>query len=210
MTVAGKSTDLVWYASYGSNMASVRFAVYLNGGTPEFALRSYPGARDKTPPRATKALRLPGQVYFAHESSVWGGGVAFLDTGVSDAAPSHAYLVTLEQFCDVAAQEMHRVPGSVRVDMDEIARTGSVLLGPGRYERLVLGGYSEGFPVLTFTAPSPIRPLNVPSPHYLRLVAGGLRASHGWSTQAASVYLASLPGSGRTAQAVRQLIDRTP
>ncbi len=75
-------TGLIWYVAYGSNLSRARFGCYLTGGTPVGARRANPGARDPSPPRADTALTLPGQVYFADTSAMWGGGVAFYDAGV--------------------------------------------------------------------------------------------------------------------------------
>ena len=49
-------------------------------------------------------------MYFAGTSTTWHGGVAFYDHDVPGPTPARAYLVTAEQFADVAAPEMHRVP----------------------------------------------------------------------------------------------------
>lgn len=42
--------EQVWYASYGSNLSSRRFSCYLCGGRPPGAIRTYPGAHDRTAP----------------------------------------------------------------------------------------------------------------------------------------------------------------
>lgn len=47
----GLVTGLVWYAAYGSNLAAVRLRCYLAGGRPPGGARTYPGARDPSPPR---------------------------------------------------------------------------------------------------------------------------------------------------------------
>jgi len=199
-------SDLVWYASYGSNMSGARFSFYLRGGQPPFAARSYPGARDGSDPRASRGVHVPGRVYFANESSVWGGGVAFLNKAESGESPARAYLVTVGQFCDIAAQETNREVGSVSVDMAELLERGGVELGPDLYGYVVLVGHCQGMPVVTFTASQPVRPLNDPSPRYLQLLARGLYEGHNWSVDEASRYLASLPGSNRRQDAIRRLV----
>ena len=100
----------VWYVSYGSNMSRERLAAYLEGGRPRGARASYVGARDPSPPAADIAVELPGRLYFAGESSIWGGGVAFYDHDESGPTAARAYRITAAQFADVAAQEMHRLP----------------------------------------------------------------------------------------------------
>lgn len=189
----------VWYVSYGSNMSEVRLACYIEGGCPPGGVRVNPGARDSTPPRRSVPVDLPGAVYFAGDSSQWGGGVAFYDHE-ADGGPTaaRAYLVTAAQFADIAAQEMHRIPqegdpleeivlGGLGSDMD-----GRHHAGPGHYETLVEVGNLDGAPMLTFTAPHGIDHVDhtSPSPAYLAMLAEGLRESRGWSEQEVETYLA--------------------
>lgn len=86
--MAGMSQTYVWYVSYGSNMARDRLACYLQGGRPPGAMVTYPGARDATLPRAEAGIELPGTIYFASESKVWGGGMAFYDHFVPGPTPA--------------------------------------------------------------------------------------------------------------------------
>lgn len=186
---------LVWYVSYGSNMRADRFACYLAGGTPAGASHCYPGCRDPRPPRAARGCELPGGIYFATQSLVWGGGRAFYDTGLPGVAAARAYLVTESQFADVAAQEMGRQPG-VDLALHGVLATGRVQLGSGRYEALLYLGDHDGFPMLTFTAPWTAAEVDhvAPSPAYLRTLAAGLREAHGWDTHRVAGYLTGLPG----------------
>lgn len=103
--------ELVWYVSYGSNMCAHRLNCYLAGGTPAGARHTYPGCRDHRAPRRATGCELAGGVYFAMESAAWGGGRAFYDPDLPGTAAARAYLITPEQFADIAAQEMYRVPG---------------------------------------------------------------------------------------------------
>ena len=102
----------LWYAAYGSNMAADRFACYLAGGCPTRSHRGLArGARPHAASGDVRPVRLDGSVYFAWESPTWGGGIAFYDPdGLG--RPSARYLLDLSQFSDVAAQEMHREPGT--------------------------------------------------------------------------------------------------
>lgn len=186
---------LVWYVSYGSNMRADRFTCYLAGGTPAGASRCYPGCRDPSPPRAARGCEVPGGVYFATQSLVWGGGRAFYDTGLPGVAATRAYLITESQFADVAAQEMGRRPG-VDLVLGGVLATGRVQLGPGRYETLLYLGDHGGHPMLTFTAPWTAAEIDhvVPSAAYLRMLAAGLREAHGWSAHRVAGYLTGLPG----------------
>lgn len=206
-------TEYVWYAAYGSNMHRERFAVYLTGGRPPGAARTYPGCRDRRPPVRSEPVVLPGVVYFATESPVWHGGRAFYDPAADGQAPAHAYLVSASQFSDIAAQEMYRDPGE-DLDLTEVLARGRAETGPGRYETLVCPGALDGRAVLTFTAPWGYAdvPGRAPSEPYLRHLAAGLVASHGWSADRVAAYLARRPGAAGhwTPAAVRALLEETP
>lgn len=190
----------VWYVSYGSNMSAARLACYLEGGCPPWGQRHNPGAHDPRPPRHSLGVELPGSVYFAGESPQWGGGVAFYDHETPGPAAARAYLVTAQQFADIAAQEMYRVPDphdpiqEVVLGGLDPALGGRHHVGPGRYETLVQVGEIAGAPMLTFTAPHGIDHVehNDPSPRYLSILAEGLREAHGWRDDEASRYFRRL------------------
>jgi len=191
----------VWYVSYGSNMSADRLACYIEGGLPPGGSRANPGARDRTRPTRSVPVDLPGRLYFAGESSQWGGGMAFYDhAATSDAAAGTAargYLVTAGQFADIAAQEMYRVPQDGD-PLEEIVlgslEGGRHEVGPGRYETLVEVGRHEDVPLLTFTAPHGVHHVEhtVPSDAYLDAVRLGLRESRGWDDERLATYLDSV------------------
>src|SRR5690606_28035640 len=83
--------ELVWYASYGSNMNPRRLACYLRRGAPDGGVMTLPGCRDATPPRRSVPLLLPGLLYFATESAVWTGGRAFYYPVIAERTAVHAY-----------------------------------------------------------------------------------------------------------------------
>ncbi len=203
-------TDLVWYVSYGSNMATQRLTCYLSGGTPPGAKRACPGCRDPRPPRRAVGCHLDGSVYFATESAVWGGGCAFYDPWLPGVAPARGFLVTAEQFCDIAAQEMYGHAGTW-IDLTAAVAEGRIQVGPGRYETVIHVGELDGHPMLTFTAPWRTGDLayNAPSAAYLRMLATGLREGHDWDTERAADYLAGLPGARGhwTAPAVAEIVS---
>ncbi len=191
---------LVWYVSYGSNMAADRLACYLRGGTPPGGARAHPGARDPRPPRRAVALDLPGTVYFAGESGQWGGGMAFYDHAETRGTAARGYLVTAGQLADIAAQEMHRTPAAGDPVEELVSRPlagGRCRLGPGRYETLVDVGRHEDRPLLTLTSPHGHGhvPHTAPAPAYLDQIRQGLRESRGWSDAAVSAYVSSLANS---------------
>ncbi|MFJ3788685.1 histone deacetylase [Kitasatospora sp. NPDC090091] len=201
---------LVWYAAYGSNMHAERLNVYLRGGRPTGGARSCPGARDRRPPRRSVPVVLPGVLYFASLSLMWTGGSGFYDPGADGEMPARAYLLTAEQFGDIAQQEMRRYPLE-DLDLSPVLATGRQRLGSGRYETLVCPGRLDGLPVLTFTASwSPAEAvLNAPSAAYLRNLASGLAEAHGWGPGRAADYLSTRPGAAGhwTADAVRRALD---
>lgn len=182
--------------SYGSNMARERLACYLAGGRPPGARRHYEGARDRTLPREDRAVHLPGRLWFAGESSVWGGGTAFYDHDAVGPTPARAYRITAGQLVDIAAQEMHRSP--VHDDPLEsvllAGLAGRHTAGPGRYETLVAVGRLDGLPMLTFTAPHGHAdvPHAAPSAAYVAMIGAGLREAHGWSEAEVAAYLATV------------------
>ncbi|HEY6425358.1 MAG TPA: histone deacetylase [Pseudonocardiaceae bacterium] len=188
--------ELVWYVSYGSNMCADRLTCYLAGGTPPGAQRVYSGCRDRRPPRRAIGCHIAGQVYFATESPVWGGGRAFYDPELAGTAAARAYLITAGQFADIAAQEMYGQAGA-DIDLEPVLATGRAELGPGRYETLMHIGDLDGHPLLTFTAPwhAGDVPWTVPSASYLRMLAAGLREAHGWDAHRVADYLAHLRGA---------------
>ncbi|WP_063832400.1 hypothetical protein [Streptomyces novaecaesareae] len=208
---------LVWYVAYGSNLHAARLACYLSGGRPDGAARTHPGCRDRRPPRRSVATALAGTLYFAGRSPTWGGGSAFYDPACEPSAlgevPCRAYLLTAGQFADIAAQEMHRSPGT-DLDLTRVLADGHAELGPGRYETLLHVGDLDGHPLLTFTAPDGVAgaELAAPCAPYLRTLAAGLAESHAWGPWRTAGYLATRPGAAGhwTAAAVAALPGITP
>jgi hypothetical protein len=185
----------VWYAAYGSNLATARLACYLEGGRPPGGVRVNPGARDRTLPARSEPVDLPGTTYFAGRSPQWGGGVACYDHDEPGRTAARAYLVTAGQLADIAAQEMYRPPADGD-PLEEIVLGGvhRHSWGPGRYETLLRVGELDGAPLLTFTSPHGVRSVehSSPAPAYLSTMASGLRESRGWSDDEVVAYLDSL------------------
>ncbi|MEI2777914.1 MAG: histone deacetylase [Tetrasphaera sp.] len=199
----------VWYVAYGSNLLRERFLLYVAGGIPAGARRAMPGCRDTAPPQGDQPLQVRGQIRFAWESPTWGGGIAFLDPGTDGHALARAYLVTADQFVDIATQEMHRQPGEDDIDLRPVLQKGRHAYGPGRYETLHLLGRLDGAPLLTFSADEPRElPLNAPGPAYLRILAAGLHEAHGLTPREVAAYLLTRPSvsAGWTKPALIDLI----
>ncbi len=191
--VSGPTESLLWYASYGSNLLEERFTVYLTGGTPAGGRRATPGCRDQSPPRENRAIEVPGGIFFATESLIWGGGRAFYDPARPTVAAMRAYLITTSQFADVVAQEMYAARREI--DLAQIAQmpeTGRWAIGPGRYETLLRLPSPDGRPMVTFTCPwrAGEVPGVAPSTAYLQTLARGLSEAHGWPPERIAEYLA--------------------
>ncbi|QZY28222.1 histone deacetylase [Nocardioides coralli] len=201
---------LLWYAAYGSNLDADRFAFYLTGGRPPGARRTVPGARDASPPQEDRPVVLPGSMFFAWRSPTWGGGISFYDADAPGSTYARAYLLTEQQFADVAAQEMHREPGE-DLDLAHVMAHRRHAMGPGRYETLHLVGILDDIPMLTFTAehPAQLEP-TPPTDPYLTVVARGLRDCHGLDEEAVVEHLASRRGVDgdreRVSRAVRSAL----
>jgi len=178
----GDREHLVWYASYGSNCDMSRFMFYLEGGQRQGTNGGHRGARDPSPPIDSAPMEFPTQITFMGNSRRWGGGVAFLEHHPRapdfPGALGRRYLITREQFDDVAAQESHR-PTS-RIDI-EVLTPGQVReVGTGWYDGLLALDPMDGVPVVTFTSPAPPEAgaENPPSVDYLTTLATGLNQIH--------------------------------
>ena len=188
----------VWYVAYGSNLGLDRFRCYLSGGRPDGGLRAYDGCRDPRDPDRIAAVEVPGGLVFAGESTVWGGGMAFYDARAAGRAACRAYLVTVEQFADVVAQEMRRPPGGdfARDLSGLVAEVEAVhTMGSGRYETVTRLGMRDGAPMFTVTHDDVggLEPA-APTAPYLRWISAGLREAHGWDGGRIAGYLAVAPG----------------
>jgi hypothetical protein len=181
----------IWYAAYGSNLSRARFDIYLNGGRPAGATRTYPGCRDNTPPTDDVIGELDAQLAFGGLSQTWGGGVAFIHSPADARTKSRMYLITLEQFEDVVAQENWLVPGTLAI---EPSTEQIVLDGEHTYRLVIPLGRHGGVPVLTVSQLS-TADIASPSAAYLRHMADGLRESHEMSTSDIVDYLAAAPGA---------------
>ena len=201
--------ERLWYVAYGSNLLLERFRCYLAGGRPVGGNRTYAGCRDGSDPRAIIATEIPGRLYFAGRSRMWGGGMAFYDARGTGLVAARAYLITVAQFSDVTAQEMRRPPGA-DLDVIGIGVDGYHTLGPGFYETVVGLGSREGLPMMAITAGERADHTRVPpSRSYLRTIVAGLREAHRWSPARIGAYLASAPGvaGGWTAEQIAELAD---
>jgi hypothetical protein len=191
------SGRVIWYAAYGSNLSRERFDVYVRGGTPKGGAHEYPGCRDSSAPTDDRPWECDFELRFGGTSQTWGGGVALIDPSQTDVRTKiRLYLVTLEQFADVVAQENWLKPGSV--DLSHATYAPHHVIGPDHTYRVVFSlGEFEGRPVLTVTQ-DPSAPTNPPTMRYLRHIADGLRESHNCGDGEIADYLVSRPGVAGT------------
>lgn len=191
----------VWYATFGAGIDKDRFRRYIEGGTPEGSRRVLVGCRDKTPPVKDMFISLPYELYFSGESLSWlaGGGMANL--AVKRSAKTHtiarAYLITVEQFEDIAAQENFQSK-PLRLPMTKAINTGHAIIGnvegDRTYDVLLYCGERERTPVFSLTSLRPRLGYAPPSPSYTQFLCKGLSQNPKFSAQSAIDYLASRPG----------------
>jgi hypothetical protein len=185
----------VWYVAYASNLSRERFLAYLRGGQPVGSRRHYSGGRDPSQPRGHQAIRLAGRLGFAGTSTVWGGGLAFLDPEGEGEVVARAYLVTFGQFSDVVAQEARRDPGR-----DLVRGVDGRLGAMSRiYDTILELEPHEGVPVMTMTASgSSGEPPVAPSAPYLSTILAGLADGCGLDAAARVDYLLQARGVAPT------------
>jgi hypothetical protein len=164
---------------------------------PVGGAHTYPGCRDPSPPADDRAWECDFELRFGGSSQTWGGGVALIDAPRGDAPVKlRLYLVTLEQFADVVAQENWLEPGSV--DLTAATFAPHHIIGPDHVYRVVLQiGELEHQPVLTITQDASA-PTAAPTLRYLRHIAQGLREAHGLEEHEIAAYLMSRRGVAGT------------
>lgn len=198
----------VWYASYGSNLSLNRFMTYVEGGSPEGTDTVHDGCRDKTPPAEDMPIRFSGRMHFAASSGRWdNGAVAFMDNDTAGHALGRAYLISMEQFDDVVAQENGKKVGSITVDTKKALEAGSEEVTYGLYGNMVHIGDYGCAPVFTFTSsfsaneallsadedPKKIKKYtpktNTPSNNYMRMIGSGLAETFDMDTDQQADYI---------------------
>jgi len=147
-------TNVIWFASYGSNMFSDCFYMYIQGGVCEYTVskKSYKGCSDKTLPKASKPILIPYELYFGTRSKHWSGGAAFLDLEKPSVTVGRAWLITKEQF-----KEIHLEKGK----------------GINWYDKEVVLGKHDGYDVVTVTNKRRLDEI-APSAAYLSAMKIGL------------------------------------
>jgi hypothetical protein len=213
--------NMLWYAAYGSNVNRDRLLEYIRGGGSRFNGVSYPGCRNGEDPVRDYALAVNRELYFARASGPWGGAVAFVRPEPSKSQTlGRAYLITEEQFADIACQENGRKPGDPELafDYDYAAKHPESYLNPtdasrpsaqaGQwYGRVLFLGTRESWPVLTLTAEwAGYADVNPPSRAYVRCIADGIRQLGRISHKALVEYFLSKQGVKERIS--RQVLER--
>ncbi len=139
-----KAGQEVWYAAYGSNIYKDRFMKYIER------------CSIKEAPAESRSWTLPGKLYFAGKSSLWGRrGTAFIDFDSDEATDDsfvlgRLYRIHMDQFFEIQKME-----------------------GPN-YTKKVFLFMLEGIPVYTFTSEK-VENLRSPSLDYVETILGGLK-----------------------------------
>jgi len=189
--------NMLWYAAYGSNVNRERLLEYIRGGRSRFNGINYPGCRNKQDPIRDYAIAINRELYFGRTADAWGGAVAFVRPEQSKSQTlGRAYLITEEQFLDLACQENGRKPGDpeLRFHYEFSSKNPESYFNPADpsraagptaqwYGRVLLLGTRESWPVFTITAEWPgYADVNPPGRAYVRCIADGIgqlgRISH--------------------------------
>ncbi len=180
------ATQLVWYASYGSNLKRERFMCYIEGGTPAGSAKQYPGCRDQHDPIESRPVSIEFELYFAGQSRTWkNGGVAFIrDRENPERGPTlgRMYLITDEQLNDIVLQENAKKPDGTRYVPafgQLVSQRVSYLPDNPWYGKLLNIGSQGEHPILTFTtARTDLQHPNPPSNAYVKVIASGIKETY--------------------------------
>ncbi|WP_149359665.1 hypothetical protein [Lolliginicoccus suaedae] len=178
---------LLWYVAYGSNLVADRFAAYLNGSSPTSIYGPHRPAPTTVPPRDARSLWLQHRLYFAGHSHRWTGSVAFVDPRPAPHGQhscGRAYLIELDQFTHVAAEEngAPECPWEPHWPTLPIGGTASLPVDPhgeperAKYNVALRLPDIDGTPALTLTTARDL-PRGQPSTAYLQLIENGVRDS---------------------------------
>lgn len=190
-------SDLIWYASYGSNLSMERFMCYIEGGKPKGSQKTNEGCRDKCPPKDNDKLMIRHELYFAKTSSSWAnGGVGFISTDSSEKEETFGrmYLITCEQFIDVLRQETDSKE-TLNVNFEDVIRKGSCVVKRDLwYGQQIYLGTRGGYPIFTFTNEENLKPYSKPSSNYLTVISQGLKEAYSMNKEEVVGYFLSRNG----------------
>lgn len=185
----------IWCVCYGSGLSRANFNCMITGGTPKGSTHKFNGCRDKTVPLKNSFISLPYDLHFAGDSVAWKGGpMAILDTTLNKKSHTiaRAYLITVEQFEDIVAQEnMQSEP--LRLPLAAAIREGHITIknitGQRVYDELIYCGLEGGIPAFAITALRKKQPFKPPTLHYARVLCVGLSQNPNLDTEEAIDYI---------------------
>jgi hypothetical protein len=156
-------------------MCFERFLCYIVGGKVEGMRVTCEGCRDKTHPIKSQRVSIPHTLYFAEDSMTWGGGVAFLHPSKDEehSTIGRMYLITVNQFQEVVAQENGALSGFV--DLKKVSQKKILKVSDGWYGHVMHIGDHEGYPILTFSNNLEKIAVNPPNDSYIRIISTGLK-----------------------------------
>jgi len=195
-------TELVWYASYGSNLLRNRFMCYIRGGKPEGSSKEYEGCSSNNPPRDDRPIIIPHELYFSKQSSTWKNkAVAFIKSQRNEKARTlgRMYLIEKQQFVEVVRQEnsYNRDDSEIDIDFETVIERGEVKISKiSWYGRIIYLGNERGYPIFTFTAKWDDDQVssNEPGEKYLRTIIKGLKETYNLSNDEIVDYLKDVDG----------------
>jgi hypothetical protein len=200
LTVDDRSSDLIWYISYGSNLDRERFLIYILGGTPNGSKAIQPGCPDRTLPIKDQIFEIPNSLYFAGHSFAYDGGVAFITQDTNqEPTKARGYLITYNQFRHVLAQENNLTESIALPELTTIRESGHVISEGSdtayyQYTRVIYCGEQEGYPMLSLTSAQQHEAIVKPSPLYIRTISAGLKEAHKLNPTNIADYLIGIPG----------------
>jgi succinyl-diaminopimelate desuccinylase len=191
----------VWYAAYAAGLSRDNFMHYIAGGKPENATHTFTGCRDNTEPKKDLFISLPHELYFSGKSKTWDSSLATLDVNQTANARTiaRAYLITVEQLEDLAAQEnWHkdplRLPLAKAMQQGHATIEGAAGTEYGAYSELLYCGVRDGHPIFTLTSMRARLPYRAPSEAYTRNLCKGLAENTQMNLEAVVDYVSSRPG----------------
>jgi hypothetical protein len=203
--------DLVWYASYGSNLLKERFMCYIRGGRPEGTTKNYRGCSDTALPTNDKQINIPHELYFSKQSAIWENkGVAFIRSTRDDRKMTmgRMYLINIQQFVEIVRQENALEPNDDSINIDirsTIANGGSIITG-NWYSRIIYLGTENEYPILSFTGSwsDHERVPNAPGLRYLSVISKGIKQTYNKTDHEIIDYL--LNSEGITGRITRETL----
>lgn len=204
------TSNMIWYACYGSNMDSERFLKYIQGGQliVNGLTKDYkPCPTDTSLPEQSEPYSIDRKFLFAKESKTWNlHGVGFISNKRNKRSKTYAklYLISEAQFLYLFAQENGRQTS--KINYEQLLNEGYLDFEYNFYNRiLLLNKDYNGLPILTFTNKSNLT-AKKPLFEYAKLISNGLKLTHNLTDKETVNYLAKR-GTGAKKRDLRKIID---